>query len=68
MKDIGVKTAWGIVEPFCDNEIPICIRCGVSLTEDNKSSWSDVIEDNKTQGVCISCLTIQEKEINYESI
>jgi len=67
MEDIGVKMPWGTIEPFCDNGIPACCRCGVIFTEDNKSSWSDVIEDNKTQGVCVNCLTQQEKEVESEN-
>ena len=64
MEDIGIKTTWGIIEPFTDNSIPICARCGTRLTNENKSQWSDVIENtNKTQGVCIACLTNEEKKI-----
>lgn len=60
--DIGLKTPWGTIESFTDNSIPICARCGIRLTEENKSSWSDVIEtSNKTQGICKQCLTTEEK-------
>ena len=65
-EDIFVKTAWGTIEPFTDNSIPICVRCGDRLTDDNKSKWSDVVEGNKTQGVCKKCLT--EREINADRI
>ena len=62
MEDIGVETLYGIVEPFTDNSIPICVRCGVKLTDENVSQWSDVIEEtNKTQKVCKGCLTLGEK-------
>ena len=62
MEDIGVETLYGIVEPFTDNSIPICARCGVELTDENVSQWSDVIEGtNKTQKVCKDCLTLEEK-------
>ena len=61
MKDINIKTSWGTIEPFTDNSIPICIRCGIKLTNENKSQWSDVVKDNKTQFVCKNCLTSEEK-------
>ena len=54
-EDIGVKTPWGTIEPFTDNSIPNCVRCGIRLTEENKSQWSDVVEGHKTQGVCNGC-------------
>ncbi len=64
MKDIGVKTSAGIIEPFTDNSIPVCVRCGVRLTDENKSLWSDVVKDNKTQGVCMKCRTLKEIEVD----
>lgn len=65
MEDIGIKTAWGTIEPFTNNSIPVCIRCGIRLTNENKSSWEDVIGNtNKTQGVCINCLTLEERNID----
>ena len=63
MEDIGIKTPWGTIEPFSDNSIPICARCGIRLTDENKSQWSDVIEGNKTQHICKNCETTEEKEI-----
>ncbi len=63
-KDIGVKTSAGIIEPFTDNSIPICIRCEVRLTDENKSFWSDVVKENKTQGVCKGCLTPEEIKVD----
>ena len=61
MEDIGIKTSWGTIEPFSDNSLPICARCGIKLTNENKSKWSDVVAGNKTQGICKSCLTLGEK-------
>ena len=63
MDDLGIKTPWGTIEPFTDNNIPICARCGIRLTEENKSNWSDTIENNKTQGICKDCLTLDERGI-----
>ncbi len=60
MSDIGIKTNTGIVEPFTDNSIPLCARCNIRLNNENRSSWSDVIENNKTQYVCKSCRTLEE--------
>jgi len=53
--DIGVETSWGTVEPFTDNSIPICARCGCKLTDENRSKWSDVVGENKTQFICREC-------------
>ena len=65
MKDIGIKTPWGTIEPFVNNEIPVCYRCGIVLTKENKSAWQDVIGDtNKTQGICKGCETKDEKTIS----
>lgn len=36
-EDIGVNTPAGIIEPFTDNSIPICYRCGCKITKENKS-------------------------------
>ena len=66
MKDLGIKLSSGIIEPFTDNSIPICARCGIRLNEENKSKWSDVISENKTQGVCKDCLTIEERKIDVQ--
>jgi len=63
MIDIGIKTSWGIIEPFTNNSIPICARCGIKLTDENKSKWSDVVKDNKTQSICKNCETIKERNI-----
>ena len=63
MKDIGIKTKAGIIEPFTDNSIPICVRCGIRITEENKSTWNDVVAENKTQGICKNCETSQERNI-----
>ena len=64
MEEIGIKTEWGTEEPLTDNSILICIRCGVGLTDENVSQWSDVIEKtNKTQKVCKDCLTLEEEKI-----
>lgn len=64
MEDIGIKTSYKIIEPFTDNSIPICIRCGTKLNSENQSHWSDVIEGtNKTQKVCKNCLTEEERKI-----
>ena len=60
MEDIGIKTSSGIVEPFTDNSIPICARCGIRLTAANTSAWSDVVGDNKIQKICKGCETIDE--------
>lgn len=55
------------IEPFTNNSIPVCIRCGVKLTKENKSSWEDVIGDtNKTQGICKNCLTVEERKIEED--
>lgn len=62
-EDIVIKTSYGTIEPFTDNSIPVCTRCGIRLTDENKSQWSDVVEDNKTQGVCKGCLTKEEMKI-----
>ena len=68
-EDIGKKTGWGTIEPFTDNSIPICARCGVRLTKENKSSWSDVIENtNKTQGVCKNCLMPNERVVENNEV
>ena len=64
MEDIGTKTSYKTIEPFTDNSIPICIRCGVGLTNENKSQWSDVVKENKTQGTCKNCRTSEEKDID----
>ena len=53
--DIAVETSWGTIEPFVDNGIPVCARCGCKLTDKNRSQWSDVVEENKTQYVCKEC-------------
>ena len=60
MHDIGIKTDAGIVEPFTDNSIPICARCGIKLTPANTSAWSDVVKENKTQRICKNCETLDE--------
>ena len=61
MEDIGIKTEAGIIEPFTDNSIPLCARCGAKLTNENKSAWSDVIgKTNKTQHICKNCETLDE--------
>lgn len=60
MDDIGIKINSGIIEPFTDNSIPICARCCIKLNDDNRSSWSDVIKENKTQYICKDCETIEE--------
>jgi len=60
MKDIGVKTKAGIIEPLADNGIPLCARCGVRLTDANTSAWSDVKDTNKTQRICKGCETLDE--------
>ena len=61
MKDIGIRTKAGIVEPFIDNGIPVCARCGVKLTNTNISAWSDVVKGtNKTQKICKGCETLDE--------
>lgn len=61
MNDIGIKTNAGIIEPFTDNSIPICARCGCRFNAKNRSQWSDVINENKTQYICKDCETIDEK-------
>ena len=66
MEDIGIKQSWEIIEPFTDNSIPICARCNCRLTETNKSSWSDAVEGNKTQYICLDCRTIEEINIDKE--
>lgn len=63
MKDIGKKTKAGIIEPFTDNSIPMCARCGIKITEENKSAWSDVVDENKTQRICKNCETLEERNI-----
>ena len=65
-EDISIKTSAGIVEPFTDNSIPLCARCGCRLNDDNRSSWSDAVEQNKTQYVCKSCRTLEEIFIDNE--
>jgi len=61
VEDVGIKTKAGIVEPFVDNEIPVCARCGIKLTKENSSAWSDVIKGtNKTQRICKNCETLDE--------
>jgi len=62
MKDIFVETNLGTVEPFVNNEIPVCYRCGIVLTKENKPARQGVIGDtNKTQGICKGCETEHEK-------
>ena len=62
--DIGIKTSYGTIEPFTDNSIPMCARCNIRLTDENRSGWSDVTAENKTQYVCKNCLTQEEKDVN----
>lgn len=62
-EDIAVKTSSGIVEPFTDNSIPICTRCSVKLNDENRSQWSDVIKENKTQFICKNCETKEERNL-----
>jgi len=66
MNDIGIKTNANIIEPFTNNSIPICARCGVRLNDKNQSNWSDIVEENKTQYICKSCRTIKEIFIDNE--
>lgn len=61
MDDLGIKTSAGIIEPFTDNAIPLCARCNCRLNNDNRSQWSDIIEENKTQHICKDCETNEEK-------
>jgi len=60
MIDIGIKTKAGLVEPFTDNGIPVCARCGIKLTPANTSAWSDVKSANKTQKICKGCEILDE--------
>lgn len=62
-EDIAVKTSYGIVEPFADNSLPICARCNIKLNDENRSQWSDVIKENKTQFICMNCETEEERKI-----
>ncbi len=56
MKDIGVMTPWGIVEPIDGNSIPACLDCEEVITEDNDSGWQAFTEDGRTtQAVCDGC-------------
>jgi len=62
-EDIAVKTSHGITESFTDNSIPICARCGIKLNDENRSQWSDVIKENKTQFICRKCETEEERNM-----
>lgn len=61
MNDIGIKNLTGIIEPFTDNSIPICARCNCRLNSENRSQWSDIIKENKTQFICKDCETKNER-------
>ena len=53
---LGVETKWGTVEPIQGNDIPVCIRCGCVITEENDSGWEAFTEDGRTtQALCKSC-------------
>lgn len=61
IEDIAIKTSYGIIEPFIDNSIPVCARCNIKLNNENRSQWSDVINENKTQFICKNCETEEER-------
>ena len=62
-EDIAIKTSFGTIEPFTDNSIPICARCSIKLNDENRSQWSDVIDENKTQFICKNCETEGEENL-----
>lgn len=68
VEDLGVRTKEGTLEPFKDNGIKVCARCETKIYKWNKSQWSDVIEDNMTQGICRNCETTDEMLIRIREI
>lgn len=62
-EDIAIKTSYGTIELFTDKSIPFCARCNCRLNDENRSQWSDVMKENKTQFICKNCETEEERNL-----
>lgn len=64
MRELFVKTDYGLNEPITSNHLPICINCGCQITRDNDSGWEQFTKDGKTtQSICKECDQLSTKNI-----